>query len=313
MSTESLYIAYDGPALQAHEMDVRVLAPALLAFSDLFEEANAVLNGDRAKARLNVKGSFKTGSFGFELSVSQSLLQSLLDFGTKHEIISAVTLLSLLGFCSKAYKGLIQVLQWISGRKVEKIEINGKIATLYIDQDHLEIEERILKLLRNERIRRAIDDAIAKPLEVDGIDCFGFTDKPDNKDNLVLIEKKESCSFKYAQFNSYKSGTSEYDITLKIIGISFQENNKWKFYDGTTTPFYASIADEEFLSRIDNHTEQFGKGDEICAHVKEKIITKSNGNPSYDRVISKVLSHKKFQQDSLLGETVPINNTEDTE
>jgi hypothetical protein len=63
MSQKTLHIAYDGPALDTHEMDVRELAPALLAFSDMFEEANAVLNGDRAKISLNVKGSFKTGSF----------------------------------------------------------------------------------------------------------------------------------------------------------------------------------------------------------------------------------------------------------
>ena len=72
------YVVYDGPALASHEMDVRELAPALLAFSSLFEEANSILNRDRAKITLNVKGSFKVGCFGFELSVVQDTLQRFL-------------------------------------------------------------------------------------------------------------------------------------------------------------------------------------------------------------------------------------------
>ena len=44
MSSFLFYIAYDGPALESNEMPVRELAPALLALSDAFDEANAVVN-----------------------------------------------------------------------------------------------------------------------------------------------------------------------------------------------------------------------------------------------------------------------------
>ncbi|GBQ72917.1 hypothetical protein AA15237_1478 [Komagataeibacter xylinus NBRC 15237] len=54
MSKATFTIAYDGPALRNHAMDVRALAPALLGFGTLFDAANAALNGDDSKS-LNQK------------------------------------------------------------------------------------------------------------------------------------------------------------------------------------------------------------------------------------------------------------------
>ncbi|MFH1620779.1 MAG: hypothetical protein ABIB04_01705 [Patescibacteria group bacterium] len=51
----SFRISYDGPALASHEMDVRELAPALLAIGGIFEEANKELNGERVKVAVNMK------------------------------------------------------------------------------------------------------------------------------------------------------------------------------------------------------------------------------------------------------------------
>lgn len=55
-------ITYDGPALNMSEMDVRELAPALLAIGDLLTASVSVLCGDKIQPQVNVKGSFKTGA-----------------------------------------------------------------------------------------------------------------------------------------------------------------------------------------------------------------------------------------------------------
>ena len=49
-------VVYDGPARGEHRMDVRDLAPVLLAIADLSSSANKELNGEHAEVRLEVRG-----------------------------------------------------------------------------------------------------------------------------------------------------------------------------------------------------------------------------------------------------------------
>ena len=80
MSTEHFRITYDGPALDTHEMDVRDLAPALLSLADACDAASQALFGPKSKMVVNVKASFKTGSFGVDLTLTSGVLQSTIDW-----------------------------------------------------------------------------------------------------------------------------------------------------------------------------------------------------------------------------------------
>ncbi len=67
MSSEEFAIAYDGPALASHTMDVQTLGPALVAIGHLCEEANRVINGsDFAAATVRVKS---TGEGCFDIAL----------------------------------------------------------------------------------------------------------------------------------------------------------------------------------------------------------------------------------------------------
>ena len=52
MSSTSFQVVYDGPALAGSTIDVRELAPALLAFGDVIEQANFTLNAGRTSVAL---------------------------------------------------------------------------------------------------------------------------------------------------------------------------------------------------------------------------------------------------------------------
>ena len=56
-------IAYVGPALDNGEMDVRELAPALLAFAGLVESANAAIGGKQNIRVMLNQDSIRKGSF----------------------------------------------------------------------------------------------------------------------------------------------------------------------------------------------------------------------------------------------------------
>lgn len=111
-------IVYDGPALDNHEMDVRDLAPALLALSEVFEEAGKTLYGNKSVINVKVNASFRAGSFGIDLLASSpSWLKNTVEFFSGDTASATLNLITFLGLCKlaggKTTKGLIDLIKWI--------------------------------------------------------------------------------------------------------------------------------------------------------------------------------------------------------
>ena len=80
MSRETFHVVYDGVALRENEMNAKYLASSLLAIAEVFEEADKFLNHGRTKSEVNIKASFKTGSFKIDFVNIQSMLHNLQEF-----------------------------------------------------------------------------------------------------------------------------------------------------------------------------------------------------------------------------------------
>lgn len=91
-------VAYSG--IDSSRMDIRQLAPALLALGDLLVAANKVLNGNRATITVNVL-PFRNGSFGIFIEVVQSLLDSIKGLLDASPVKDALGILEALGFSFK--------------------------------------------------------------------------------------------------------------------------------------------------------------------------------------------------------------------
>ena len=285
------HLVYDGPALTEHQMDVRALAPALLAMGDLVERANEILNGNQAKVSVNVNASFKSGSFGIDLELAQSIWQRVLDFANSHPVTGILSIVGLLGLGKETVKGVVQVVVWLRGRGVTRIEpLSNGIVRLHVDSEHLDIEERVLQLLQDYKIRRGLEGVIAEPLTKEGIDTVAVVDQA-AKIVLVSIGRQQSHYFKAPDPVEEDLQTDEYITSLQVLNLAFQDGNKWRFTEGGGNTYYAVVKDEAFLKRVQLNQEQFAKDDVVKARVERtQRLTKEGLKAEY--AILEVLEHR---------------------
>jgi len=283
-------ITYDGPALQASQMDVRELAPALLAVGDLLSAATRVLCGDKVKPQVNVKGSFKTGSFGIDLVLSTDILAKVRDFfasDTAAAIANAATILASLGLLRRSgRKGLLQAIKWIRGRRVQRVDMREDSAILHIDDDQLEIELNVLALLRDIAVREATERML-EPLSRDGIDIF-----------YAGVDAHVSEKITSSEVGWYKAPKAEDELLVdetrkmvfSIVSLAFKEDNKWRLHDGNST-ISASIADEDFQHRVDTNQVNFAKGDVLVCDVRVRQWQSQSGAKTEYEVV-RVIEHR---------------------
>lgn len=257
-------ITYDGPALQAHTMDVRDLAPALLALGDLCEESGRTLFGESVRVRVDVRASFRTGSFGIDLSVSAQLAQQLMawlsgDGATA--VANAKTILEVIGIGGA---GLIGLIQWLRGRRITRVETVPEGRRLTVDDGEcIVVEERVIMLFQ----RRAVREALAKvvePIEREGIERLALGDD----DRIgVIIERAQAPWFHAPPPEDVLLMEEVRTIAFSIVSLSFREDNKWRLHDGQNTVF-VTMADRDFLDRVDRNLVRFAKGDILLAETR---------------------------------------------
>ncbi|MFI8717386.1 hypothetical protein ACIGHF_05785 [Stenotrophomonas sp. NPDC077464] len=285
-------ITYDGPALAAHEMDARELAPALMAMADLLDTSVRALQGDRAKAQINVKGSFKTGSFSVDFTTSVSLLQAAKDIFAGEgitAIANATAVLTALGLAAKTgYTGVAQVLQWLRGRRITHVQMTqeGQV-TLHSGEDAVVVEYPVLVLLRDIPVRQAFDRVLA-PLDREGIDTFAAGDDH----SFALIVREEERRYFCAPTGPDEPLLEDTrTMAFSIVSLAFKEDNKWRLSDGNHT-INARISDAAFHSAVDANEASFSKGDVLICEVKVTQWHTQNGAKT-DYEVIRVIEHRR--------------------
>ncbi|MBN3743947.1 hypothetical protein G3N96_00565 [Burkholderia sp. Se-20373] len=281
---------YDGPALESSERDVRELAPALLAIGDLLDASTRALCGDQVRPQVNVRGSFKTGSFGIDFTLATSLLgrmRGMLSGNEGTARANAVTILTALGIAvPKAGKGLFAVLKWLRGREILQVRMQGHTAILHVEGDTLEIDLPVLTLLRDVGVRRAIEHVLA-PLAHEGIVMFAVgTDT----EIVETVDRSEIAWF-HAPAAAHSLILDEHcKMAFSIVSLAFEDDNKWGLYDGTST-IHAAITDTGFLSRVHNGQISFSKGDVLVCNVRMQQWQTSDGAKT-EYEVTDVLEHR---------------------
>ncbi len=294
MSNTSFHVVYDGPALAGSTIDVRDLAPALLAFGDVIEQANFTLNDGRTSVALRVNASFKSGCFGIDFSVVQSLMSQVAGLFKDPAVVTAKEVTAHLGFVyakgAAAVGGVLYVIKWLRNRKIKRVVLldNGR-ARIELDDGELETEQRTIALLRNFKLRQALELAVAKPLERDGYESVAISTKPE--EGVVTITRAERSYFIAPPAETEELADQTLKANLQLVNVAFKDDNKWRFYDGMTQ-FHAAILDERFVHRVQSGEENFAAGDILTVMIRKRQWLEADVMKAEHEVLE-VLNHRR--------------------
>ena len=284
MSQVDFVLTYDGPALRDHEMDVRDLAPAMLAVGEAFDALNALYNGKAAQIAVNVR-AHQPGCFKVAFDVVQ-MAKDATAFLSGTEMTAAANLLSVL-FGGSLGGGLLWLVRTLKGRKPERIErLSPGMFRLFIDDETYDIPVELLQAYQEVRVRRAIEGFVAKPLQKPGIDEVIF------ESGGRVIEHVSKADAPYYRAPDLDSDVVVDDVrraAYTIRDLSFDEDGTWKLFDGAN-PIKVRLEDREFLERINNDEIRFAAHDVlVCAvHFVQRRTGKGLAN---EYTVLEVLDH----------------------
>lgn len=277
-----LRVTYDGPILDNYEMDIRDLAPSLMALADFFEAGSQAVYGNQLRMTVRVRASFRTGSFGIDLSLAVNSVGQLLDFFSSRPSTGTLNLMQFVMYLM-AY---IAFQRRRAGQAIKQIERQGDdFFVILEDGSQLPIEQMVLRLLQS----RTVAEHFAKvlePLRRDGINQVAFGN---NKEVQEVVKKEELPYFAPMATAAELLTEEERKTAYSLVTVAFKEDNKWRVSDGQTT-FFVAMEDQGFLSRVEEG-ERFGKGDLLICNVRVLTWQTENGLRT-EYFITKVLEHR---------------------
>lgn len=285
MSTVQFQIFYSGPDLESGKMDVRELAPALLAVGGLLEESNRVLNGERASVAVKVN-RFEDGSFGINFEVIQNIKDQVISLFSGQEVTAASNMIQVLGFGGSSVFGLYKLIKWAKGRKPKVNVIIERNVELNFGEETITIQKEVFDLYRDIKVRKEAENTV-RPLEKEGVDRF---EARYNNELIESVDKKEVVYFNVPEIEDEKIDEQETDRSFTIHSLSFKEDNKWRLSDGTNV-FFVTISDHEFLRKVNENLISFSKGDILRVRLRTKTWQVIDGiKTEYEAI--EILEHR---------------------
>jgi hypothetical protein len=296
MAQLTFSLAYGGPAVDDGTMDVRTLAPSLIALADLFRTANATLNRDSPSVTLEINATSR-GSFEVHLLLSQpDLLAQAVSLFSGQQATALANLYGIVVGFGGAVKGVggllgllgfIQLLRHRGIVKRESVDV-GSIRVEFPDGTTLIVPADVLTLYDSLSIRRDAE-AVVAPLNTRGVDSMEL--RRTSEQVSVRIEKDDVPSFEAPESLStvplYDTVTEQ---NVLLASVNFQEGGSWRFSDGNQI-FWAEVSDQEFMSRVASSDEAFRSGDRLFVRMRVRQEEAADGGLKTTRTIEEVIQH----------------------
>ena len=287
MPKTNFTVKYDGDALANHEMDVAILAPALMGMQKVLDALVTESTEGEYRASLKIKGNAKAGSIEIELvtqaiSNMKLLKDIIVDVFSYRDVVALATITTLL-------VPLLALIKKFGRRKPTKVEDMGDgNVKIYFDSDITIVNNHVYHVYNNFEVREAAYKAV-KPLEQEGIDSFVIYEK---SKKLVEVNKEDVSRFVPPSVAD-RMLVSEEITFLQIVTIKFNMNNKWQFTQGDSV-INANIIDDDFIAKVRNGVP-FQDGDILKVKLqKEQYQEKGKLKTNYK--ILEVLDHQRAAQ-----------------
>ena len=296
-SQAHLDIVYDGPALAEGSMNVRDLAPAMMAIDGFFDAANRLTNGERAKVNVNVRAT-SANSFHVFFEVAQSLeAADVLKANIGDFLTTAKDLKELLiGGSVSVGGGIIWLIKRLRGRKPQVEKVNEDLYKLTVDDETYNVPMQLLRAYQNAEIRRNIQGMV-RPVKEPGIDYFKLQE---SNQTVQEVTKDDVDAFDVPEHEELILD-EESRHAFSIVSLVFKENNKWRLTDGANT-YSVLMKDEAFQQMVDANSVAFAKGDVLVCDLRTiQWQVEAGVGVKTEYEVTKVVQHRTARQLSFLN------------
>lgn len=297
LSSAAFSIAFEGKPFEQGEMDIKDLAPALLALGDIVQAANNAFNGDRAEARLKVKAT-QEGSFEALLALDVSWISDMLDVvaANPDRMTAAKDLVDLVfkagGGAGAASIGVVQALKFIRGKKPERIEEKPTGVSITVNNTTIQMEPKAFQLLQDQSTRENIEKFGDKTLNIEGLEniriAAGTAEPP------LSITGKDVSALRIPEPGEDEAETNVSHVTLwlRLVTPQFEDGYKWRFLDGGERRFTAEMEDTDFLNPVLSGDATMSANDTLRCLIREEQEIRG-GNLAKTVFVEKVLEHRR--------------------
>lgn len=256
-STKNLKIVFGG---SSHDIDADTLIEALVNYSIVAQEASAYLSPE-SKINIRIRATQK-GSFELLVNVIANVRDNLF---MADNILYAAGLVTIVG-------GLYRFRQWLSKNGVpEMIERNEQGNAVKIKNNHGEItiNNNVYNIYQSsEKVREGLKNTFMKLKDAEDIDDFEIIDQ-ENDEEIFRVDKPDFAPMasNVGEVEQRKQKEIRIAQELSVFKIVFKENYKWEFFYGGNK-IYATIADMEYVERVNRGEVAFRSGDRIIADLE---------------------------------------------
>jgi len=242
VSQAEIQLRFDGPEVQAHEMDVTLLGPALFALGELCAASNQILNGPETKIQVKVRADVKANCVTIDLHLVQTVWQQVSDLIENRNVATAQDILIWIGFltggAAAALEGakklknlnLIEFLKWKKGKKETSAQpASGGNIEVHIEGDNntVLIAEPVYKLSKSPKVIESVKTLTQPISEETGIHSETFIH---NKKDYLKIDIESASELQEAFAESDETEPQLFTAHIIVYGVTLDSKSKhWKF------------------------------------------------------------------------------------